>query len=542
MTAHLAPTPDDHPSRPLEGFDRPPRIRPERVHRLLARITAEPAAGQAPKTTTIYAPFTATAIADVPQSSLEDVAAAFGRARAAQQEWSRRPTGDRTRIFLRFHDLVLKRQDEIMDIIQWETGKARKSAFGELTGPAATARYYARRARAQLRPRRAAVTFPGVTRAWELRHPKGVVGIISPWNYPFELGVSDAIPAFIAGNGVVSKPDTQTVLSALWAHELLEEAGLPQRLWQIVAGDGPVVGPAVVEHADYVSFTGSSRTGRDVAQRAAARLISASLELGGKNPMIVHRDADLDKAAAGAVDACFSSTGELCISIERLYIHELVYNEFIAKFVARTNALRLHPAYDFSADVGSLTSRSQLDKVARHVDDAKANGAAVLAGGSPRPDLGPYFFEPTILAGVTHDMAVCDEETFGPVVAVYRFRDLNEVIDRANNSPYGLNASVWTRDRRLGRRIAARLQTGTVNINDGYVAAYGAMGAPMGGMKDSGVGRRHGREGLLRFTEPQTIASQRLTVGVEPPVGMSYDRWRRALTRILMAMKRLGMR
>ncbi len=520
----------------------PPRIDHQRVVSLISRITAEPTAGQAPKTATTYAPFTATAIADVPQSSLDDVAAAFGRARAAQKDWARRPLADRTRVFLRFHDLVLKRQDEIMDIIQWETGKARKHAFAELVGPVAVARHYARRARGLLRPRRCAGALPGLTRAWEIRHPKGVVGIISPWNYPFELGVSDAVPALIAGNGVVSKPDSQTVLSVLWAHELLEEAGLPRRLWQIDAGDGPVVGPAVVEHADYVSFTGSTRTGREVGQRAGARLIGASLELGGKIPMIVCRDADLGRAATGAVDACFSNAGQLCISAERLYVHEFVYDDFIATFVDRVNAMRVGAAYDFTADMGSLTSRSQLDKVARHVDDATAKGATVVAGGNARPDLGPHFFEPTVLTGVTNEMSVCTEETFGPVVAVSRFRDLDEVIDRANATPYGLNASVWTRDRLNGRRIAARLRTGTVNINDGYVAAYGSIGAPMGGMKSSGLGRRHGREGMLRFTEPQTIASQRLVVGLEPVGGMSYDRWRRLLSRGMSFMKRVGMR
>ncbi len=521
---------------------RPPSITDERVAQLLDRITAEEN-GQPAKTVTTYAPYTATPIADIPQSSTEDVTTAFGLARAAQREWVKRPVADRARVVLKFHDLLLGRQDEAMDLIQWETGKARKHAFAEVMSPMVVARHYGRRARGILRTRRALGMFPGLTSVWALRRPKGVVGIISPWNYPFELGSADAIPALLAGNGVVSKPDTQTVLSVLWAQELMEEAGLPQRLWQIVAGDGPVIGPAVVGHADYVSFTGSTRTGRDVAQRAAANLTGVSLELGGKNPMIVLPDADLARTVAGAIDACFSSAGQLCISTERLYVHERLYDAFTQRFAEAAGTMRLAATYDFTADMGSLTTKAQLEKVSEHVEDAKAKGATVLAGGSPRPDVGPYFFEPTVLANVPQHATVCTEETFGPVVAVYKYRDVNEVIDRANNTPYGLNASVWTRDSRNGRRIAARLDAGTVNVNDGYAATYGSIGAPMGGMKNSGLGRRHGREGLLRFTEPQTIAVERLVIGVEPPLRrMSYDRWRRLLSRGLLTLKRIGVR
>ncbi len=519
--------------------DRPPSVTDERVRRLIGRITAG-AAGQPTKMATTYAPYTAEPIAEVPQSSVEDVAAAFARGRAAQREWAKRPVADRARVVLRFHDLLLKRQDEVMDLVQWETGKARKDAFAEVMGPLVVARHYGRRAGRLLGPRRALGLFPGLTKAWELRHPKGVVSIISPWNYPFELTASDAIPAFLAGNGVVSKPDTQTVLTALWAQELMEQAGLPPPLWQIVAGDGPVIGPAVVEHADYVSFTGSTRTGREIATRAAAALIGASLELGGKNAMIVLPDVDLDRTVAGAVDASFSNTGQLCVGMERLYVHERLYDTFTQRFAAAANRLRLGATYDFTVDMGSLTSANQLEKVKQHVQDAKAKGATVLAGGSPRPDLGPYFYEPTILANVGPHMTVCTEETFGPVVSVYKYRDVNEVIERANNTPYGLNASVWTRDPRLGRRVAARLHAGTVGVNDGFVASYGTIGAPMGGMKDSGIGRRHGRDGLLRFTEPQTVAVQRLVVGAEPPSRrISYDRWRRLVSLGLGALKRM---
>jgi succinate-semialdehyde dehydrogenase / glutarate-semialdehyde dehydrogenase len=307
-------------------------------------------------------------------------------------------------------------------------------------------------------------------------------------------------------------------------------------------GDGPVVGTAVVENADFIGFTGSTRTGREIARRAGARLIPASLELGGKNPLIVCADAPIDRAVRGALDACFSSTGQLCVSAERMFVHTDVYDRFVPKFVGAVSQLRLGAGYDYGADMGSLLSPAQLQKVRAHVADATARGATVLAGGQPRPDLGPYFFAPTVLTGVTEEMVVCAEETFGPVVSIYRYTDDDNAVAGANASPYGLNASIWTRSARRGRRLALRLRAGTVNINDGYGAAYGTIDAPMGGMKDSGVGRRHGRDGILKYTEPQTIAVQRFVVGVEPVFGMPFGRWAGLLTRALRLLKWSGLR
>ena len=483
-----------------------------------------------------HTPFTGEKLADLPDSTPEDVATAFELARAAQAVWAQTPVRQRAAVLLRFHDLVLERQAEVLDLIQLETGKARLHAHEEVQAVAVAARHYGRKAPAYLRPKRHAGAMPTLTKVTELRHPRGVVGQIAPWNYPLELSVGDALPAFVAGNAVVMKPDTETCLTALWARDLLIEAGLPADVFQVVLGDGPVVGPEVVRHADYVSFTGSTRTGREVALGAAARLVGVSLELGGKNAMLVLEDADIEKAAAGAVRACFSSAGQLCISIERLYVHESIADAFLERFAARTKTMRLGRSLAYGADMGSLVGERQLETVTRHVEEAVSKGAKVLAGGTARPDIGPYFFEPTILDGVGTEMSVCTEETFGPVVSIYRFKDEDEVIERANATAYGLNSSVWTKSGRRGQEVAARMRTGTVNINEGYAPAYGSVQSPMGGMKDSGLGRRHGSEGILKYTEAQTVAHQRV-LPMAPSLGMDDEKYAQFMSRSLRLMK-----
>ncbi|MEU3106818.1 succinic semialdehyde dehydrogenase [Streptomyces albidoflavus] len=488
-----------------------------------------------------HAPFTGEKLADLPESTPEDVADAFERARAAQEAWAATPVARRAAVLLRFHDLVLARQAEVLDLIQVETGKARLHAHEEVQAVALAARHYGRKAPSYLRPKRHTGAVPVLTKITELRQPRGVVGQIVPWNYPFELSVGDALPAFVSGNAVVMKPDTETALTALWGRDLLIEAGLPAEVFQVVIGEGQVVGTEVVRHADYVSFTGSTTTGKIVAQRAAARLIGCSLELGGKNAMLVLEDADIEKAAAGAVRACFSSAGQLCISIERLLVHESVADAFLERFTALTKAMRLGNSLAYGADMGSLAGERQFEAVRGHVEEAVAKGAKVLAGGQPRPDIGPYFFEPTILDGVEEAMAVCNDETFGPVVSVYRFRDEEEAITRANATSFGLNSSVWTKDDRRGRAIAARLRTGTVNVNEAYASAYGSVQAPMGGMKESGIGRRHGSEGILKYTEPQTVAHQRL-LPMAPSFGMDDAKYAEFMTRSLRAMKLFRLR
>ena len=506
------------------------------LDRLVGRVVSSTG-----RTADTSAPFTGARLAAVPESDPADVTTAFERARAAQREWAATPPRRRAEVLLRFHDLVLDQQDRLLDLIQWESGKARKHAFEEIADVAITARYYARRGPGFLRPRRRAGALPGLTKTHELHHPKGVVGVISPWNYPFSLAVGDALAAVMAGNAVVHKPDSQTPLIALAGVQLFVDAGLPEGLWQVVYGPGPLIGGAVIDEADYVCFTGSTATGRTVAAQAGRRLVGCSLELGGKNPMLVFDDADLDKAAECAVRACFSSAGQLCISIERMYVADRVREEFLARFLDRVRAMRLSAGFDFDTDMGSLVSATQLATVTEHVDDAVGKGATVLAGGKGRPDVGPYFFEPTVLTDVTDAMTLFADETFGPVVSVYGFGSEAEAVELANATSYGLNASVWTGDADRGARVASRIRAGTVNVNEGYGAAWGSVDSPMGGMGDSGVGRRHGREGILRFTESQTVAVQRLQ-GLGTPKGFTDERWAKALGSSLRLLKKVGWR
>ena len=491
------------------------------------------------RTAPVSTPLTGAPLAHVPQSSEDDVAEAFRRARRAQASWARVPVAERARLLLRLHDLVLDRQDEIIDLVCWESGKARKHAFEEPLHVALTARYYGRTAERHLRSRRVPGLVPGLTRVEVNQVPKGVVGIIAPWNYPFNLALIDGLPALLAGNAVVIKPDAQSMLTALLGARLLDEAGLPADLWQVVGGPGAEIGAAIIEAADYVCFTGSTATGRHVARQCADRLIGCSLELGGKNPLLVLRDADLERSAEGAVRASFSSAGQLCVSTERLFVADQVYDRFVQRFVARIEAMTLGASLEWGNDMGSLVSQAQLDTVVRHIDDAVARGARVLTGGRHRPDLGPYVYEPTVLEGVTPAMACFAEETFGPVVSLYRFHDEADAVARANAGAYGLNASVWTRDTARGRAIARYLRCGTVNVNEGYGAAFGSLDSPMGGMRQSGSGRRQGAEGILRYTEAQAVATQRL-MPLAPVLGMSDQTYAKAMTASLRLMNKLG--
>jgi acyl-CoA reductase-like NAD-dependent aldehyde dehydrogenase len=513
---------------------RPPaQIEPRLLGKLLGHITVSDGPhGEIP----VSIPYTGEVLGHIPAGRDADVELAINRARSAQREWSARSFADRARIFLHFHDLLLRRQDEVLDLIQLENGKSRRNAFEEILDTAIVSRHYAYSARKLLRPRRRKGALPLLTKTWEFRAPLGVVGFIVPWNYPLNLAITDAVPALMAGNAAVLKPDQQTTFTALWAVDLLRECGLPPDVLQVVSGEGPVVGPALGERADYLMFTGSTRTGKLIARQAADRLIGCSLELGGKNPMIVLPDADLDAAVDGAIRGCFAGAGQLCISIERIYVHQSIFDRFLRQFSERTSGLKIGAALDYSMDVGSLTSERQLHTVEDHISDALAQGATLVAGGRRRPDLGPLFFEPTILTDVREGMKPFAEETFGPLVSVYPFSTEAEVIERANATRYGLNANIWTRDTAAGARLARSIRAGSVNVNEAYAATWGSVDSPMGGVKDSGLHPRHGAEGILKFTEAQTVAVQRI-LPIAPSYGMSAAFFARWMTRLLKLLR-----
>jgi succinate-semialdehyde dehydrogenase/glutarate-semialdehyde dehydrogenase len=484
-----------------------------------------------------FSPRNRETIATLPACTPEEVAAAFEQARTAQYAWNKTPLKERAAIVSRFHDAVLAHHELLLDVVQHETGKSRSSAFDEVADIGLTAQYYAKSARRHLKPAKRQGAFPLLTRTREYYWPKGVVGMITPWNYPLTLPITDALPALLAGNAIVLKPDAQTPLSSLAAIDLLYQAGLPRGLFQVVLGDGPTVGGAIIDNADFVMFTGSTATGKKVAQACGERLIGFAAELGGKNPMIVLDDAPFDRALQGTIPASFSNSGQLCMAIERLYVHDAIYDRFVPALTELVSGLRLGTDLDYSSDVGSLISQEQLDKVTSHVNDAVARGAKVLTGGSPRPDVATFAFEPTLLENVSEDMELCRRETFGPVVAIYRFYSDDEAIALANDTRYGLNASVWGSPRRA-EKIARAIEAGSVNVNEGFTASWASTDAPMGGFKESGVGRRHGREGIVKYTNVQTVATQR-GMNVAAPKGMSPEKFAHTLIRGLRLMKNL---
>jgi succinate-semialdehyde dehydrogenase / glutarate-semialdehyde dehydrogenase len=512
-------------------------LAPDAVARLISTATVDPSAATVP----VVTPFTGEWVFDLPHGTSADVETAVAALRQGQRAWAELPQRERSRILLKFHDLMLEQREECLDIAQWETGKSRRDAMEELLDVCIVTRHYARDAARLLKPRRHRGVFPGAVGVVQYQVPKGVVGVLAPWNYPITMAASDAVPALLAGNSVLLKPDIMSTLTALWVVDKMHKAGVPRDVVTVVPGDGPVIGPVVIDHVDYVMFTGSTRVGREVAARCGERLIGCSLELGGKNAMIVRADADVERAAEIAVRGSFSNAGQLCISMERIYVHADAYDAFAQAFVRRVTALRFASGVGWAGEIGSLISERQLTRVTQHVDDAIARGARVLAGGRARPDVGPYFFEPTVLEGVTDDMILCDEETFGPVVALYPVHSDEEAIRLANDTAYGLNAAVITRDTAVGRTIARRLHAGTVNVNEAYGPSWGSTRAPMGGMGDSGLGRRHGDEGLLKYTESQTVATQRI-LGFGAPFGWSDEKWMNTMASAFKAVKAIGLK
>jgi acyl-CoA reductase-like NAD-dependent aldehyde dehydrogenase len=481
-------------------------------------------------------PVSGETIGSLPIATPPEVEAAVRRARAAQPAWEQLGVPRRARLLRDWADAVLKDRDNLMRIIRRETGKNDSGAFVEIAVVDNITNYYAQVAPRLLRPQTRKALFPLVHRARVYYRPYGVAGFITPWNYPYLNGLGDLVPALIAGNTAVLKPSEITPYTALYAVEMMYKVGIPRDVVQVTTGDGKT-GAALIDYVDYIALTGSTATGRKVAARAAERLIPYSLELGGKDPLIVLNDAKLEEAVAGTLRSALENAGQACVSVERVYVEAGIYDAYIRRIGERIKEVTLGSGSGFSVCMGCMTNERELLRTEEHIRDAVAKGARILYGGQRRPDLGPLFFEPTILVAVDHTMKVMTEETFGPIVPIMRVRDADEAIRLANDSDYGLSASLYTSDLKRGEQLARRIEAGDVAINRPQIV-FGTPSLPMGGVKHSGVGRRNGPEGLLRFVRPQSILVDTLigaTAGLTftDPVLLNGFKIMRAVRRVL---------
>ncbi|HEY7163021.1 MAG TPA: succinic semialdehyde dehydrogenase [Candidatus Binatia bacterium] len=462
-----------------------------------------------PATIIVRSPATLESIAELPVASEADIAAAVSRARNVQPAWATLSFSERARALYRFRDLLIDQQERLADILTSETGKPRAEVYeNELFYVCDVIQYFAANAERLLAPEKIRphlIIFKG-KKVLSTYHPLGVIGIISPWNFPLVLTAGDAVPALMAGNAVIIKPSELTPLTAMFMAELALQAGVPENILQVVVGAAQT-GEALIDHVDMIAFTGSVEVGRQVMRRAADRLIPVSLELGGKDPLIVLKDANLERAANACVWGSLMNGGQVCTSIERVYVEAPVYEQFVAAVVAKVQSLRQGPSSD-EVEIGSMTSEEQFRKVSSQVAGAVASGAKALAGGRPNEKLRGFYYPPTVLVDVDHTMSVVTEETFGPVIPIIKVTSAEHAIRLANDSRYGLDACIFSADPERALTIARELRTGTVCIND-VLVNYIIPDAPMGGLKDSGFSRRHGPEGLRKFCRQQTIVIDR---------------------------------
>lgn len=470
-------------------------------------------AGERPAHSTVEVvnPATGERIDTVPALSGDQVTELVAGGRAAQPAWEALGFEGRGQILRRAQRWTLDNAERIARTIVAESGKTYEDAQGaEVAYCASAFGFWAKHAPRYLADERVRSASPFVLgRRLAVRYePVGVVGVIGPWNYPLTNSFGDCIPALAAGNAAVLKPATLTPLTSLLMAEGLRQAGMPADVFQVAVGPGSEVGNALIDAVDFVMFTGSTDTGRKVMERAARTLTPVGLELGGKDPMIVLRDANLERAANAAVFYSLQNGGQTCISVERVYVEEPVYEQFVGKVTEKMRAVRQGvPGGPGTVEVGAMTSPEQTEVVEAHVRDAVDKGARVVVGGERR-DGGGDFFEPTLLVDVDHTMECMREETFGPTLPVMRVADAGEAIRLANDSPYGLQASVWTGDRDRGEQVARRIESGVACVNDAQVN-YLALELPMGGWKSSGLGSRHGADGIRKYARKQTLLVNR---------------------------------
>jgi succinate-semialdehyde dehydrogenase/glutarate-semialdehyde dehydrogenase len=458
-----------------------------------------------------YDPATNEVIGRVPVCTDEEVRAAVARAREAQREWSKLSYRDRGRVILRAREIVLAEIDEIAELISRESGKPVLEAISmELVPTLDLMRYFATKTARLLRDERIGIGQYGLLGRTSrvVYRPVGVVGITSPWNFPWAIPLGEVVMSLMAGNGVVLKPSELTPFVALKIGDVFARAGLPEGLLSVLTGDGRTGAALVEAGVDKIMFTGSVATGRRVGEAAARQLIPCVLELGGKDAMLVFADADIEAAAAAAVWGAFANAGQACASVERCYVEESIVERFTGRVVELTRALRQDAGRSDNAEIGSMSCERQRAVVEDHLREAVAGGARVLIGGA-RGKVEGAFHEPTVVVGVDHSMKLMREETFGPVLPLMTFREEEEAINLANDSPFGLTASVWTRNIRRGVRVAARIEAGTVMVNE-VLYTHGIAQTPWGGVKLSGTGRTHGRAGLLELVHAQHVHVNRM--------------------------------
>lgn len=475
--------------------------------------------GETPATTegrrerlTCRNPLTGSEIGDVPVMTSSEVMGLVAAAREAQADWSRLSLERRARVLRGLKRSLFESAEEIAALIRAETGKVIGEALFEVTVACDHLDYLARKAPSLLRGREASTGWLLHRRARVAYEPYGVIGAITPWNYPFAISMSVVGTAIAAGNGVVLKPSEYAQLTGQLVGELVSAATGSSSLVAVATGDGSTGAALVRAGVEKLAFTGSTATGKQVMAAAAESLTPVVLELGGKDAMIVCGDADIQRAARGAVWGAFFGCGQVCMSVERVYVVDSVYDEFVNAVMAE--ARRVRTSDEPEAMIGSLIAPFQMERVHRQVQDAQARGARVLLGGRPLKAAG-YFYEPTVVVDVNHDMELMLQETFGPVLPIMRVEDEQEAVRLANDTRYGLDASVWSRNTTRARRLARQLQVGTVLIND-HLINYAISDLPFGGARQSGFGRVHGIEGLREFVRPKSWVEDRLSLEREP--------------------------
>ena len=459
----------------------------------------------------LTSPVTLQPLGEIVCANEADVSAAYARAESDQLAWGAKSVKQRVEAVQKLLPVLLNNSEAIVDTVVSETGKARTDALlMEIYAACDSVSYYCRRAEKFLRPEKPrAHGFLGLSKTIELHFkPLGVVGIITPWNGPFILAINPTVQAILAGNAVLLKPSEVTPESGRWLEKVCKEAGLPDGLVQVLIGDGQT-GAALVESAvKKIAFTGSVATGQRIAESCGRQLKPCTMELGGKDAMIVCADADIDGAVTGAIIGSCMNSGHYCCGTERIYVVEAVYDRFLEKAIEGVQALRQGSEYGFDEDVGAVFWDKQMAIIEGQVDEAVANGAKVHVGGKRNPNLNGLYYLPTVMTDLNHEMAIMRDENFGPIVCVVKVKDEAEAIAMANDSQYGLHGNVWTQDKQKGIDIARQIDTGGVSVND-MAVGYGVHAAPFGGRKDSGVGQVNGKVGLRGYSFCQPVISDR---------------------------------